>query len=161
MQYNPNEDSKKLFYRFPWNDSEVYKERQKTILEENKLGKWILPNFKIVVTQTVWYQENRQINGTECRPQKHTYMNVIYFYLVNFYRGVGEGNGNPLQYSCLQNPMDRGAWKAAFHGVAKSQTWLSIHAWRKIKWTQNTDSLSNKWCWNKWTSTCREINLNT
>ena len=33
-------------------------------------------------------------------------------------------NGTPLQYSCLENPMDGGAWKAAVHGVAKSQTWL-------------------------------------
>ena len=31
----------------------------------------------------------------------------------------GEGNGNPLQYSCLENPMDRGAWRATVHGVAK------------------------------------------
>ena len=37
----------------------------------------------------------------------------------------GEGNGNPLQYSCLENPMDGGAWKAAVHGVAKSWTRLS------------------------------------
>ena len=37
----------------------------------------------------------------------------------------GEGNGTPLQYSCLENPMDRGAWGAAVHGVAKSQTRLS------------------------------------
>ena len=37
----------------------------------------------------------------------------------------GEGNGNALQYSCLENPMDGGAWKAAVHGVAKSQTRLS------------------------------------
>ena len=37
----------------------------------------------------------------------------------------GEGNGTPLQYSCLENPMDRGAWWAAVHGVAKSQTGLS------------------------------------
>ena len=33
----------------------------------------------------------------------------------------GAGNGNPLQYSCLENPMDRGAWQATVHGVAKSQ----------------------------------------
>ena len=38
---------------------------------------------------------------------------------------VGEGNGTPLQSSCLENPMDGGAWKAAVHGVAMSQTWLS------------------------------------
>ena len=37
----------------------------------------------------------------------------------------GEGNGHPLQYSCLENPMDRGAWWAAVHGVARSQTRLS------------------------------------
>ena len=37
---------------------------------------------------------------------------------------TGEGNGNPLQYSCLENPMDGGAWKAEVHGVAKSQTRL-------------------------------------
>ena len=37
-------------------------------------------------------------------------------------RSSGEGNGNPLQYSCLENPMDRGAWWATVHGVAKSWT---------------------------------------
>ena len=37
----------------------------------------------------------------------------------------GEGNGTPLQYSCLENPMDRGTWWAAVHGVAKSQTQLN------------------------------------
>ena len=36
-----------------------------------------------------------------------------------------KGNGNPRQYFCLDNPMDRGAWQAAVHGVAKSQTRLS------------------------------------
>ena len=40
-------------------------------------------------------------------------------------RVIGEGNGTPLQYSCLENPMDGGAWKAAVHGVAKSWTQLS------------------------------------
>ena len=37
----------------------------------------------------------------------------------------GEGNNNPLQYSCLENSMDREAWQATAHGVAKSQTQLS------------------------------------
>ena len=39
--------------------------------------------------------------------------------------GIGEGNGNPLQYSCLENPRDKGAWEAAVHEVAKSRTRLS------------------------------------
>ena len=37
-------------------------------------------------------------------------------------RSPGEGNGNPLHYSSLENPMDRGAWWATVHGVAKNQT---------------------------------------
>ena len=37
-------------------------------------------------------------------------------------RSPGEGNGNPLQYSCLENPMDRGTWWATVHGVAESDT---------------------------------------
>ena len=37
----------------------------------------------------------------------------------------GEGNGTPLQYSCLENAMDGGAWWAVVHGIAKSRTWLS------------------------------------
>ena len=40
-------------------------------------------------------------------------------------KSPGEGNGNPLQYSCLENPMDKGAWQATVHGAAKSQTRLS------------------------------------
>ena len=46
-------------------------------------------------------------------------------------RSLGGGHGNPLQYSCLENPMDRGAWWVTVHEVAKSQThlivWLSSH----------------------------------
>ena len=38
---------------------------------------------------------------------------------------LGERNGNPLQYSCLENPMDRGAWRATVHGVIKSWAQLS------------------------------------
>ena len=38
---------------------------------------------------------------------------------------LGEGNGYPLQYSCLENFMDSGAWQATVHRVTKSQTWLS------------------------------------
>ena len=44
-------------------------------------------------------------------------------------RSPGEGNGNPLQYSCLENPMDRGAWQATVHGVTKSWTRLRTHTY--------------------------------
>ena len=59
---------------------------------------------------------------------------------------IGEGNGTPFQYSCLENPMDRGAWWAAVHGVAKSRTWLSdftfifhFHALEKEMETHSSD----------------------
>ena len=58
----------------------------------------------------------------------------------------GEGNGNPLQYSCLENPRDRGAWRATVHEVAKSPTRLATkHAHEVRCGTENQDgSASNK-----------------
>ena len=51
---------------------------------------------------------------------------------------TGEGNGNPLQYSCLENPRDRGAWWAALYGVAQSRTRLT---------RLSSSSGNDKWCW--------------
>ena len=42
-------------------------------------------------------------------------------------RSPGEGHGNPLLYSCLENPVDRAVWRAAVHGVRKSQKQLTTH----------------------------------
>ena len=52
---------------------------------------------------------------------------ILFFFLIWRRVGLycGEGNGTPLQHSCLENPMDGGAWWAAVHGVDKSRTWLS------------------------------------
>ena len=64
-------------------------------------------------------------------PQSTKQLPMLYssFSLVIFFTDgsiyIGEGNGTPLQYSCLENPMDGGAWWAAVHGVSKSRTWLS------------------------------------
>ena len=49
-------------------------------------------------------------------------------------RSSGEGRGNPLQYSCMENCKDRGAWRAIAHGVKKSRTWLST-AWMLLEST--------------------------
>ena len=52
---------------------------------------------------------------------KESACNVEYLGLIpGLGRSPGEGNGNPLQYSCLENSMDRGAWQATVHGIAKS-----------------------------------------
>ena len=47
------------------------------------------------------------------------------FFFNCSYQTIGEGNGTPLQYSCLENPMDGGAWKAAVHGISEGRTRLS------------------------------------
>ena len=57
--------------------------------------------------------------------------NIIYLSMFLPSGLSGEGNGNPLQYSCLENPRDRGAWWAAVCGIAQSWTWLSN--WTELK----------------------------
>ena len=47
-------------------------------------------------------------------------------------RSPGEGNGKPLQYSCLESPMNRGTWQATVHRVTKSRTWLNNWAYTQI-----------------------------
>ena len=69
-------------------------------------------------------------------------------------RPPGEGNGNPLQCSCLENSMDRGAWGATVHGVAKRWTWLSDFTFTftsihmiKQHGIVNVASVSVSWFW--------------
>ena len=63
------------------------------------------------------------VNGENCGHNCRKRVGVRYFcFPMNM---PGEGNGTPLQYSCLANPTDGGAWKAAVHGVARSRTRLS------------------------------------
>ena len=78
------------------------------------------PNvFQRSPIHTLW-DEALQIPGRRPCESKDVYNDL------NLLRGTdGEGDGTPLQYSCLENPMDRGAWWAAVHGVAKSRTQLS------------------------------------
>ena len=63
-------------------------------------------------------------------------------------RSPGEGNGNPLQYSCLENPMKRGDWKAVVHGVAKRHDWMTEC---KSYFRHNCDGFSSShiWMWLK------------
>ena len=94
-----------------------------------------------VYSQGMWVQDGQKAGstGSHCRGWPHRKVhiqtntsddnyNFCYRVLTICYElamGFREGNGTPLQYSCLENPMDGGAWKAAVHGVAKSWTWLS------------------------------------
>ena len=60
-------------------------------------------------------------------------------------RSPGGGNGNPLQYSCLGNPMDRGAWWATVHGVIKSWTWLRASLIAEL--VKNLPAMQETWVW--------------
>ena len=53
---------------------------------------------------------------------KDSFQSLGFIALHTLADGIGEGNGTPFQYSCLENTMDRGDWWAAVHGVAKSRT---------------------------------------
>ena len=57
---------------------------------------------------------------------------------------IGEGNGNPLQCSCLENPRARGAWWAAIYGVAQSRTWL-----KRLSSTSSKSGIGHSW-WFRW-----------
>ena len=64
-------------------------------------------------------------------------------------RSSGEGNGNPLQYSCLENPMNRGPWQSTVYGVTKSNTteWLTLSCFNKLtheKRTRRDDDLKGR-----------------
>ena len=67
---------------------------------------------------------------------------------------IGEGNGNPLQYSCLENPTDGGAWWAAIYGVAQSRTWLkrlssssSSTLFQVTQMVKSTPAMQETWVW--------------
>ena len=61
----------------------------------------------------------------------------------------GGGNGNPLQYCCLKNPMDRGAWRAAVHGVAQSRTRLKRLSTNKPSEKATYYMIPTKWYFGK------------
>ena len=76
---------------------------------------------------TVQFSHPYMTPGKTIALTRRTFVGKVISLLFNMlYRLViGEGNFTPLQHSCLENPMDRGAWKAAVHGVAEGQTRLS------------------------------------
>ena len=78
--------------------------------------------FNLLRTYQTIFQSSCTTSHTQCMNCScyHLYQDLFIASIWN-----GEGSGTPLQYSCLENPMDGGAWKAAVHGVAESRAQLS------------------------------------
>ena len=74
-------------------------------------------------------------------------------------RSPGGGNGNPLQYSCLENPMDRGAWRATVHGVAESRTRLSDFTFTFTFFNVSRWNLETWYRWSYWQSRNRDTDV--
>ena len=68
-----------------------------------------------------WTEESGGLQSMRCRRVKHLTERLHFHFSLS---GIGEGNGNPLQCSCLENPRDGGAWWAAVYGVTQSWTRL-------------------------------------
>ena len=82
-------------------------------------------NFFHLFSVFKWIQVSHNVNLHYYEPENDNSFSTCFHHLKVLRIILGEGNGTPLQYSCLGNPMDRGAWWAAVHGVSKSWTRLS------------------------------------
>ena len=112
---------------------------------------WLLLPFSSLWVQiSVFIKKKKKVLhlhclGIKCKRKFDSYWHT-------FSHNTGEGNGNPLHYSCLENPMDRGAWWATVHEVAKSQTWLkrlSTHTHVHNTWKQRFTHQERKKVYNE------------
>ena len=121
-------ENKEILYRH-WPDQKVLLGFSKTSYKKPKWTFWPIQYVIIAVVLYISHASLRlqfELNFFACR-----YVCLCQWYWNNFFmpyltlnslKVIGEGNGNPLQYSCLENPRDRGAWWAAIYGVTESQT---------------------------------------
>ena len=82
------------------------------------MEKAVAPQFSTLAWELPWTEEPGRLQSMGSLRVNTTERLHFYFSLSC----IGEGNGNPLQCSCLENPRDRGAWWAAVYGVAQSET---------------------------------------
>ena len=119
-----NEYSRKISFRMDWLDILVVQGTLKRLLQCHSSKASILPRSAFF---TVRLSHPYMTTGKTIALTRWTFVGKVMSLLFNMLSrlATGEGNGDPLQYFCLENPMDRGAWWATVHGVAKSQARLS------------------------------------
>ena len=96
------------------------------------LEKAMAPHSNALAWKIPWTEEPGRLQSMGSLRVGHDWVTSLYFSLSC----IGEGNGNPLQYSCLENLRDRGAWWAAVYGVTQSRT--------RLKWLSSSSRLSGK-----------------
>ena len=113
----------------------VRKQVQKSFLEDSKYN-WVLKDA-LDLRSIQGREIQRKTTGAKGLLQQRTwcFQGTTYSQFDGARVAHGEGNGNPLQCSCLENPRDGGAWWAAVYGVTQSQTWL--------KWLSSSSRLAH------------------
>ena len=113
-----------ISFRINWFDLPAVQGTLKSLLQHHNLKTSILQCSALFMIQL---SHSRMTTGKTIALTIWTFVSKVMSLLFNALSRfiIGEGNGTPLQHSCLENPMDGGAWWAAVHGVAKSWTRLS------------------------------------
>ena len=119
-----NEHPGPILFRMDWMDLLAVQGTLKSLLQHHSSKAPILRHLAFF---TVQLSHPYMTTGKTIALTRRTFVGKVIPLLFNMLSRLvmGEGNGNPLQYSCLENLMDGGAWWATVHGVAKSQTQLS------------------------------------
>ena len=122
-------------FRMDWLDLFAVQETLKSLLQHHSSKASVLQCSAFFTVQLSYPY---MTTGKTIALTRWTFVGKVMSLLFNMLSRlvIGEGNGTPLQYSCLENPMDEGAWRAAVHGVTEGQTQMSDFTfthWRR-KW---------------------------
>ena len=124
-----------ISFRMDWLDLFAVQETLKSLLQHHSSKASVLQCSAFFTVQLSYLY---MTTGKTIALTRWTFVGKVMSLLFNMLSRlvIGEGNGTPLQYSCLENPMDVGAWRAAVHGVTEGQTQMSDFTfthWRR-KW---------------------------
>ena len=122
------------------------------------MEKAMAPHSSTLAWKIPWMEETGRLQSMGSRRVRHDWATSLSLFTFMH----GEGNGNPLQCSCLENPRDGGVWWAAVYGVAQSRTWLkqlssssSIAGWKSwgfntlAIWCEELTHWKKPWCWER------------
>ena len=120
--------------KFSWKNSDY--------LWSDQISMAMAAHSSILTWRIPWTEESGGLLSMGSHRVRHDWSDLACMHTC-----IGEGNGNPLQCSCLENPMDRGAWWAAVYGVAQSQTRLKrlSSSSKHIFWKKGWGSRGSSW----------------